>query len=103
MLKYGFLSHKMYLRGYPWSWPKVRTVLKRLTGYHCEMCGAYHPEPGGLSVHHKGAPFANRPGSARDKHDIRRENLQVLCCACHEQADEAQRGDRRLMVIERSN
>lgn len=94
-------DQKQARHGYPANWPKVVRVLKRIVGYRCESCGAYLPEPGSLSIHHKGVPFVGRPGCARDKHDLRRENLSVLCEQCHTAADDVwRRQDRRLMVVD---
>lgn len=77
-------SRRRYKSNYPNSWPKVAQVLKHVARYRCERCGA----EGDLSVHHVGAPFADgRPGDPRDKHDLRRENLQVLCRSCHANAE----------------
>lgn len=95
------MSYKMLQHGYPCSWPRVCRVLKRVVGYCCEACGAYLPEPGALSIHHKGVPFVCRPGTPRDKHDLRRENLSVLCFPCHELADDVwRRQDRRLVPFD---
>lgn len=76
---------------YPHNWRKVVRVLRRITGNCCEECG----KPA-HSVHHKGAPRpTGRKGTRRgwtrgnrhDKHDLRRENLAVLCFECHDAAD----------------
>jgi len=68
---------------YPTGWKRVSAVLRRVVG-HCELCGSNEH----LSVHHKGTPFANgRLGDSRDKHDLRLENLQVLCGPCHAEVD----------------
>jgi hypothetical protein len=83
------------MKGYPPNWPKVRDVIRRITGYCCEQCGARHKTrlPGSkmriiISVHHAGFPYANgRPGDPSDKYDIRRENLIALCQDCHTLAD----------------
>ena len=42
-----------------------------------------------LTVHHRGARYAvgGRRGHPSDKHDLRRENLQVLCKRCHRQRE----------------
>jgi hypothetical protein len=76
----------MLFRQYPHNWRKASSVLKRVTGYTCELCGKpVH------SVHHKGVPFATgdgwRPGRRGDKHDLRRENLISLCFSCHDFLD----------------
>ena len=65
---------------YPRNWGKAAQVLRRVVG-HCEMCGSEKD----LTIHHLGIPFADgRPNSPTNKHDLRRENLQVLCSACHD-------------------
>jgi hypothetical protein len=55
-------------------------------------------------VHHLGAPLAMelgwRPGDARDKHDIRRENLVALCWECHTAADAAVSEQRLRLQME---
>src|SRR5581483_6292609 len=71
---------------YPRNWRKASAIIRRITGYRCEQCGApVH------SVHHIGAALATgdgwRPGDKRDKHDIRRENLIAMCFSCHDRAD----------------
>jgi hypothetical protein len=63
---------------YPTGWKRVSAVLRRTRG-HCELCGSNER----LSVHHRGVPYATgQPGDSRDKHDLRIENLQVLCVPC---------------------
>lgn len=85
-LWFPFVAHKNRA-GYPANWSKASYVLRRSVGFRCELCGSSR----GVSVHHKGAPFADgRPGDPLDKHDLRRENLQVLCCEHHRAADHEQ-------------
>lgn len=73
--------------GYPVNWQLVSILIKRLMPC-CERCGI-SSRYARMSVHHCGVPFANgRPGSTRDKHDLRRENLMVLCKPCHWLADQ---------------
>jgi 5-methylcytosine-specific restriction endonuclease McrA len=68
---------------YPRNWSKASRTLRRIIG-HCERCGTTEA----LTVHHRGAPFADgRPGDRGDKRDLRLENLQVLCRPCHDQVD----------------
>lgn len=71
---------------YPSGWKRrISPTIRRLANGRCERCGMPCDQ---LSVHHRGVPFANgRPGDKRDKHDIRRENLQALCFACHDELD----------------
>jgi 5-methylcytosine-specific restriction endonuclease McrA len=75
---------------YPRNWPKVTYVLKRSVHFRCERCGQkkgnhYFKQ---LTVHHQGVPYADgRPGNPRDKHDLRRENLVVLCNKCHDEVE----------------
>ena len=71
---------------YPSCWPKVSRLIRALAAGRCEQC---HKRSKGLSVHHKGVPFATgRPGNKHDKHDIRRENLVALCPQCHDLEDD---------------
>ena len=72
---------------YPCGWKRrISPTIRRLANGRCERCGM---PCNNLSVHHRGVPFANgRPGDKRDKHDIRRENLQALCFACHDKLDD---------------
>jgi Zn finger protein HypA/HybF involved in hydrogenase expression len=68
---------------YPSNWRKVTLTIRRIAGWKCEQCGKR-----AHSVHHKGTPYADgQQGDSRDKHDIRRENLQALCEQCHKEAD----------------
>lgn len=68
---------------YPRNWRKVTKVIRRLANNQCELCGAP-----GHSVHHVGASFeCGLPGNKRDKHDIRKCNLQLLCYSCHDRLD----------------
>jgi len=68
---------------YPTGWKRVSAVLRRAIG-RCELCGCKER----LTVHHKGIPYPDgRPGDSRDKHDLRLENLQVLCEPCHIEVD----------------
>jgi hypothetical protein len=77
------MSYKIVLNRYPRCWGKVRGVLYRVTAGRCERCGRY-VSPRKFTIHHVGAPYADgRPGDSRDKHDIRRENLAMLCEQCH--------------------
>lgn len=70
---------------YPSNWQRASLTLRRIRG-QCELCGKEGPY--GLQVHHKGAPFPDgTPGNPHDKHDLRIENLQVLCGPCHIEAD----------------
>src|SRR5262249_15339117 len=70
---------------YPSNWKKVTKVLRRVAGGRCEQCG----QPFIDSIHHVGAPYADgKPGNARDKHDVRRENLIALCLECHDAIDQ---------------
>jgi hypothetical protein len=80
------MSKRTYRLGhppYPANWGKVTQVLRRVVG-RCERCGATQD----LTVHHQGIPYPDgRPGDPRDKHDLRRENLICICCACHDRAE----------------
>ena len=65
--------------GYPRNWQVVSKILIRIIG-ECQCCGSQE----NLTVHHAGIPFADgRPNSSRNKHDLRLENLIVLCAPCH--------------------
>ena len=78
-------SKPTYTTIYPRNWRNVSRIIRRLAAGRCEWCGC---ETNELSVHHIGAPYADdRPGSTRDKHDLRRENLVALCEDCHEGVD----------------
>lgn len=75
---------------YPANWPKVSRTIRRIAGNRCEWCGCASgtPLPGGykvvLGVAHLGSPYPDgRPGDKEDKHDLRRENLALLCARCH--------------------
>jgi len=69
---------------YPQNWKKASQTLRRIVG-RCERCGR---ESDHLSVHHLGADYiTGLPGDPRDKHDLRRENLQVICYPCHDELD----------------
>lgn len=87
---------------YPRNWDKVSRTLRRIAGYRCEWCGRANgtPLPSGatykkgrrrgmpvpviVTVAHLGVPYPDgRPGDPSDKHDLRHENLKVLCQACH--------------------
>lgn len=69
---------------YPSNWKRVSRTLRKAVG-HCEQCNF----PDKLSVHHKGEPYPDgRPGNPKDKHDLRRENLIVLCFKCHDEIDD---------------
>jgi len=80
---------------YPHNWNRVTKRIRRAAGYQCERChiaeGTLDPvtgQPIRLTVHHLGAPYATgKRGNPHDKHDLRRENLQALCPACHAEAD----------------
>lgn len=88
-----------YSAKYPRNWPKVTGILKRLTHYHCERCGQKkgHHYLKQLTVHHQGAPYADgRPGDPRDKHDLRRENLIVLCNQCHDEVEPKRKKYRKI-------
>jgi len=77
---------------YPANWSKASYVLRRSVGFRCEQCGSSV----GTATHHKGIDYANgKRGNPHDKHDLRRENLIVLCQACHDKADMAQGCKRR--------
>ncbi len=80
------MSKRSYRPGrppYPQNWGKVGHVLRRVIGC-CERCGATQD----LTIHHRGIPYADgRPGCPHDKHDLRRENLQVLCIPCHDEIE----------------
>lgn len=77
------MSYKIVLNRYPRCWGKVHRILYRATAGRCERCHRYI-SPRKFTIHHIGAPYANgRLGDSRDKHDIRRENLAVLCNQCH--------------------
>jgi hypothetical protein len=68
---------------YPSNWRRASRRLRRAVG-HCEKCNRQTD----LTVHHKGEPFPDgRPGDPSDKHDLRRENLIVLCLQCHDEID----------------
>ena len=68
---------------YPVGWKRVSAALRRVKG-HCEHCGSNER----LTVHHRGIPYADgKPGNPKDKHDLRIENLQVLCVPCHNEVD----------------
>lgn len=72
----------MSMKNYPHNWLKVSLTLRRTIG-KCELCHIEYPVRK-LSVHHRGASYLDgRPGDPNDKHDLRRENLQVLCPWCH--------------------
>lgn len=92
------MAHITYSAKYPNCWPKVTYVIKRLARFHCERCGqkkskSFYRQ---LTVHHIGAPYADgRPGNPRDKHDIRRENLIVLCNRCHDEVEPKRKKYRR--------
>lgn len=89
----------MDLARYPPGWRKISRVIRRVAGNRCERCGVANgvPLPSGragrvvLTVAHLGVPLATgtgwRPGDKHDKHDVRRENLQALCQACHLRED----------------
>ena len=65
---------------YPTNWSKVSWLLRKLAGNRCEWCGSSRK----LTVHHMGSMFpTGKPGNRHDKHDLRRENLYVLCNLCH--------------------
>lgn len=82
-LWFPFTPHKNR-RCYPANWSKASWTLRRSVGFRCELCGSSR----GVACHHKGTPFADgRPGNRHDKHDLRRENLIVLCRDCHDQAE----------------
>lgn len=87
---------------YPRNWNKVSRTLRRIAGYRCEWCGRANgtPLPSGatykkgrrrgmpvpviVTVAHLGVPYPDgRPGDSSDKHDLRHENLAVLCAKCH--------------------
>lgn len=68
---------------YPTNWHTVSAVLKRVVDYRCELCQRRFPVDQ-LSVHHCGVPYAGTlRGDRHNKHDLRRENLLVLCQECH--------------------
>jgi hypothetical protein len=69
---------------YPRNWRRVSWLVRRWRGHRCERCqSAEH-----LTVHHCGTAFADgRPGDRRNKHDLRPENLAVLCRSCHDQIE----------------
>jgi hypothetical protein len=81
----------MDIRRYPRNWRKVSFTLRKAARWQCEWCGlpqgAPLPRSGYrciLTVAHLGAPYPDgRPGDKHDKHDLRRENLAVLCQRCH--------------------
>ena len=75
---------KIDITKYPTCWKRVSLLIRRLAAGHCERCGRVCDT---LSVHHQGAPFANKLGNSQDKHDIRRENLIALCFPCHDELD----------------
>jgi hypothetical protein len=73
------MTHKIRPHRYPRGWPRVRRTIYRLVGGHCERCGRY-VSPRRFTIHHIGTAYADgRPGDPTDKHDIRRENLVMLC------------------------
>jgi 5-methylcytosine-specific restriction endonuclease McrA len=77
------MTYKIRLNRYPDCWLKVRRAIYRVTAGHCERCGRYVSQRR-YTIHHIGAPYADgRPGNPADKHDIRRENLAMLCEQCH--------------------
>jgi hypothetical protein len=60
--------------GYPFVWPKIATLAKRLADWQCFDCAlAYRDEGARLTVHHEN----------ERKADCRKENLMVLCWPCH--------------------
>jgi|SRR6266496_2437068 len=71
---------------YPGNWGKVTQVLRRVVGC-CEQCGTTQR----LTIHHQGVPRPTgdgwRPGCPHDKHDLRRENLRILCTNCHDEIE----------------
>lgn len=72
----------MTMHNYPLNWIKASKTLRRAVR-RCELCCLHYPVKK-LSVHHVGKPYADgRPGDPHDKHDLRRENLMVLCPWCH--------------------
>lgn len=83
----------MDMRRYPRNWRKASLVLRRNVGWRCEWCGLPQgaPLPSSasgyrcvLTVAHLGTAYPDgRPGNKHDKHDLRRENLAVLCQRCH--------------------
>lgn len=76
----GFSLRVDRKRGYPGNWRRANYAMRRWRGHRCERCqSAEH-----LTVHHCGTAFADGcPGDRRNKHDIRPENLAVLCRRCH--------------------
>jgi HNH endonuclease len=85
---------------YPRCWKRASAVIRRLANGHCERCSQ---ECQNLEVHHIGAPYIEgRPGSPRDKHDIRRENLAAICFTCHDQLEHVG-AIRRRMRTRRKN
>jgi hypothetical protein len=86
------VTYKIRLNRYPDCWLKVRHAIYRVTSGHCERCGRY-VSPRRYTIHHIGAPYADgRPGNPTDKHDIRRENLVMLCNQCHCAIDPSRAG-----------
>ena len=94
-LHFPFVAHQNK-PGYPVNWSKVSWLLRNKAGNRCEWCGSSDR----LNVHHMGVPYPNgKPGDRRDKHDLRRENLYVLCGQCHQWIEqllaEEERRERR--------
>lgn len=73
---------------YPSNWSKVSWLLRRVAGFRCEWC--YRSQ--GVACHHMGVSYpTGKRGNRHDKHDLRRENLYVLCRYCHEAIEDWQR------------
>ena len=71
-----------HMRNYPSNWKKVSRLLRTLADGRCQNCGNLREN---LSVHHIGVAYPDGcPGDPRDKHDLRRENLMVICFTCHD-------------------
>jgi len=74
-----------HMRNYPSNWKKVSCLLRSHSDGHCQNCGKQREN---LSVHHIGVAYPDgRPGDPRDKHDLRRENLMVICFTCHDDVE----------------
>ncbi len=76
------------MASYPDNWKKVSATIRRLANGRCQWCGCKTKQ---LSCHHIGVPRPTgngwAPGDARDKRDVRFENLVALCEDCHTRED----------------
>lgn len=60
------------------AWRKRRTLLLKERGNRCERCGIFRFGRGELQIHHL---TYERLGAER------KDDLQVVCCFCHDAAD----------------